>query len=125
MARRAGRRGHHRGRERPGGDGRQKRRLQHRAVREVHARLPRQPAAEYNIWVDPEAARIVFHSGLPILMVGWEHCRGKAALDAADMKHVRSFRTPLADFTLDCNAAALKAATEWLGDPGLTLPDPV
>ena len=83
------------------------------------------PAAEYNIWVDPEAARIVFHSGLPILMVGWEHCRGKAALDAADMKHVRSFRTPLADFTLDCNAAALKAATEWLGDPGLTLPDPV
>src|SRR5205809_1108687 len=28
-----------------GGDGRQKRRLQHRAVREVHARLPRQPAA--------------------------------------------------------------------------------
>ena len=83
------------------------------------------PAAEYNIWVDPEAARIVFHSGLPILMVGWEHCRRKAALDAADMKHVRSFRTPFADFTLDCNAAALKAATEWLEDPGLTLPDPV
>lgn len=83
------------------------------------------PAAEYNIWVDPEAARIVVHSGLPILMVGWEHCRGEAALDEADMKHVRSLRTAFADFTLDCNKAALKAATEWLGDPGLTLPDPV
>src|SRR5712691_13321655 len=29
-------------------------------------------AAEFNIWVDPEAARIVFHSGLPIEMVGWQ-----------------------------------------------------
>lgn len=83
------------------------------------------PAAEYNIWIDPEAARIVFHSGLPVLMVGWEHCRGNAALDAADMEHVRSFHTVLSDLTLDCNKAALKAATEWLGDPGLTLPDPV
>jgi len=83
------------------------------------------PAAEYNIWVDPEAARIVFHSGMPILMVGWEHCRGRAALNEADMRRVRSFGTIFADFALDCNRAALKAATEWLGDPGLTLPDPV
>jgi inosine-uridine nucleoside N-ribohydrolase len=83
------------------------------------------PAAEYNIWVDPEAARIVVHSGLPILMVGWEHCRGEAALDEADMRHVRDLRTVFAGFALDCNKAALKAATEWLGDPGLTLPDPV
>jgi purine nucleosidase len=83
------------------------------------------PAAEYNIWVDPEAARLVFQSGLPILMIGWEHCRGQAALDEADMKHVRSLRTIFADFALDCNKAALRAATEWLGDPGLTLPDPV
>src|SRR5215471_13116670 len=34
------------------------------------------PAAEFNIWVDPEAARIVFRSGLPIEMVGWQLCRG-------------------------------------------------
>ena len=28
------------------------------------------PAAEFNIWVDPEAASVVLHSGIPITMVG-------------------------------------------------------
>lgn len=83
------------------------------------------PAAEFNIWVDPEAARMVFHSGLPIVMVGWEHCRGAAALDDADMAFVRGLDTKFAHFALDCNRAALKASREWIGEPGLTLPDPV
>jgi purine nucleosidase len=83
------------------------------------------PAAEFNIWVDPEAARIVFHSGLPILMVGWEHCRGASALDDADMAFVRKLNTPFAQFALDCNTSALKASRDWLGEPGLTLPDTV
>ena len=38
------------------------------------------PAAEYNIWVDPEAARIVMHSGLPVELIGWQLCRGDAVL---------------------------------------------
>ena len=83
------------------------------------------PAAEYNIWVDPEAARIVFHSGLQILMVGWEHCRGAAVLDDADMAFVRGLNTRFAHFALDCNQSALQASREWLSEPGLTLPDPV
>lgn len=83
------------------------------------------PAAEYNIWVDPDAARIVFQSGLPIEMVGWELCRGEANLSAEEMDHVRSFANPLADFALDCNETALEANHRQSGDPGLALPDPV
>jgi len=83
------------------------------------------PAAEFNIWVDPEAARIVFHSGMPILMVGWEHCRGEAAFDEAGMEEIRRIGTLYARFALDCNRTAIRVAMEWLGEPGLTLPDPV
>ena len=40
------------------------------------------PAAEYNVWVDPDAARMVMRSGLPIEMVGWHLCRVPAVLTA-------------------------------------------
>lgn len=83
------------------------------------------PAAEYNVWVDPEAAHMVFHAGFPMMMVGWELCRGAANLDDDDMAFVRAFNTPYADFAIDCNASAIQTNRDWLGDPGLALPDPV
>lgn len=83
------------------------------------------PAAEFNIWVDPEAARIVFHSGLPIEMVGWELCRGDANLRENEIAMVKGFNTPLAHFAVDCNATAIQANYTQSREVGLALPDPV
>ena len=83
------------------------------------------PAAEFNLWADPDAARIVFESGLPIEMVGWELCRGEANLTDEEMAYVKGFDTPLAHFAIDCNSTALEENRRQSGDPGLGLPDPV
>lgn len=47
------------------------------------------PAAEYNIYADPEAARIVFDSGIPITMVGLD-CTHKALLTKEEIDSMAS-----------------------------------
>jgi purine nucleosidase len=83
------------------------------------------PAAEYNMWVDPEAARIVLRSGLPIELVGWQLCRGEAALSTSDIDRVVNFATPLARFAIDCNRTAMDAYRIQTREIGISLPDPV
>jgi purine nucleosidase len=83
------------------------------------------PAAEYNIWVDPEAARIVFHSGLPLEMVGWQLCRGDAVLHQADIDRVLALKNPIAEFAIRSNSVAAEASFKQTGQTGISLPDPV
>ena len=83
------------------------------------------PAAEFNIWVDAEAARIVFRSGLAIEMVGWHLCRGNAVLNEADIDRVLKLRNPIAEFAVRCNSVAAQAFLRQTGEKGISLPDPV
>ncbi|MFQ4141534.1 nucleoside hydrolase [Chlorogloeopsis sp. ULAP02] len=83
------------------------------------------PAAEYNIWVDSEAAKIVFHSGMPIEMVGWELSRHDAALTLAEIETITNFGTQTARLAMECNKIALDTSMNIQSAPGLMLPDPV
>ena len=49
------------------------------------------PAAEFNIYVDPEAAKIVFGSGIPIVMVGLD-VTNKALLSFMDIDEMASWK---------------------------------
>jgi purine nucleosidase len=83
------------------------------------------PAAEYNFWVDPEAAEIVMRSGLPIELVGWQLCRGEAVLVEKDVAHVLGFGTKLGHFAVESNSHARTALKTQTGEDGICLPDPV
>ncbi|VUC88293.1 nucleoside hydrolase [Salmonella sp. NCTC 11881] len=52
------------------------------------------PAAEFNIYVDPEAAEIVFQSGIPVVMAGLDVTH-KAQIHAADIERFRAIGNPI------------------------------
>lgn len=83
------------------------------------------PAAEFNIWVDPEAARRVFMSGLRIEMVGWELSRYGAAVHDEEIEQILAMNTAFSDFTVQCNSRAREAYFEQTGERGISLPDPI
>lgn len=54
------------------------------------------PAAEFNILVDPEAAKVVFNSGLPILMAGLDVTE-KALIFPEDFRRIEALHNPVSD----------------------------
>ena len=54
------------------------------------------PAAEYNFFVDPEAARRVFAAGIPITMIPLD-CTHQALTTTPRMDRLRAIGTPLAE----------------------------
>ncbi len=82
------------------------------------------PAAEYNIWVDPEAARAVFRSKLPIEMVGWHVSRGPSVLSDDEIASIEALGTAKAKFAIETNSRAREAYRVQTGELGLSLADP-
>lgn len=83
------------------------------------------PVAEFNIWVDPEAARIVFESGAQLTMVGWDISRTYAIFEPADVEQIKKMDTTLAHFCMDIQHTLQDFSVKELGLPGFSLPDPI
>jgi purine nucleosidase len=82
------------------------------------------PAAEYNIWVDPDAAKIVFESGLPIVMVGWDVSHHHARFSPEDEKQLHAV-SDLAAFCVDIQEGLRAFGKSYLKQEGFDLPDPI
>jgi purine nucleosidase len=82
------------------------------------------PAAEYNFWVDPEAARVVLRSELPIELVGWQLSRGPAVVNEREIEEILALGTSFGAFAVHANDTAAKAYQTQTGEVGIALPDP-
>jgi purine nucleosidase len=68
---------------------------------------------------------LVLQSELPVELIGWQLCRGGAALNQEEIEKVLALGTPLAKFAIECNSKARTAYLEQTGEDGISLPDPV
>jgi pyrimidine-specific ribonucleoside hydrolase len=85
------------------------------------------PAAEFNILVDPEAANIVFNSGIPITMCGLDVTH-KAQIYKSDIEKIRSIGNKVAVLVaelLDFFSIFHEKVNDKFGFTGSPLHDPV
>lgn len=82
------------------------------------------PVAEFNIWQDAEAAKIVVEAGLQdVTFVGWDACLGDCMLTKADIERIRE-SGDLGRFAMDCNKDLLALNRERFHDECLDMADP-
>ncbi|MDD4843319.1 MAG: nucleoside hydrolase [Anaerotignum sp.] len=81
------------------------------------------PSAEFNIYVDPEAADMVFCSGIPVYMCGLDVTL-KAYMTPEELEEIGALGSFQAKLFRDVLQGGLKKYLEW-GYKGVALHDPV
>lgn len=81
-------------------------------------------SAEFNIYADPEAAAIVFESGLPITMMGLDVTH-QAVLRTPALERFRGVGTASASIAGELVEYALAREGQWYGTPRMSVHDAV
>jgi len=81
------------------------------------------PLAEFNFYVDAEAAHIILTSGLPLTVVGWEIGMGEAFIGEKDIKTLNNL-SELGRFAVRCNKTLMEFNAGRTERVGFDLPDP-
>jgi purine nucleosidase len=80
--------------------------------------------AEFNIWADAESAALVFSSGAPITMIGWDISRKYAVFASGDAAELHALG-PLGEFSVDIQRTLVEFTREHTRLAGFDLPDPI
>ncbi|MDO4378865.1 MAG: nucleoside hydrolase [Erysipelotrichia bacterium] len=83
---------------------------------------PHTVSAEFNIMCDPEAAKIVFDSRIPITMCTLESCWGTMRFEEEDIQYFKELNE-LGSFCMDINRVMINAAKKNRGVGSMDLPD--
>lgn len=81
------------------------------------------PVAEFNIYVDAEAAHIVLTSKMPLTFVGWDVSTDETFINQADIDALLASGA-IGQFCVRCNEGLRKHNVEVWGQSGFDLPDP-
>jgi pyrimidine-specific ribonucleoside hydrolase len=82
------------------------------------------PAAEFNIWVDPEAADVVFRSGVPLKMFGLNVTR-QASATRVEIQRIRDIGSRFAATVADLIEFYRTSLENVFGLKGASLHDPL
>jgi inosine-uridine nucleoside N-ribohydrolase len=82
------------------------------------------PSAEFNFYVDPEAARIVFDSHIPLTMVGLDVTR-KVLLDEDHVKLLESAKNPVSQAAGRVMRATIERMRDARNPPAMAMHDPL
>jgi purine nucleosidase len=81
------------------------------------------PCAEYNFYIDPEAAKIVFEAGFDITLSTWTLTLRSSVFESNQLDEIFAMNTPLSEFYRKVSAVPRKTAEARYGRPMSTHPD--
>lgn len=81
------------------------------------------PLAEFNIYVDPHAAHIVLHSGMPLTLIPWD-ITSKVLLTQQNVDHLLSIDSPVSRFIADATSFYIDFHRNYFGYAGCSINDP-